>query len=99
MSSQPTTSTPGPTQGSQSVPKFVPRRLSKNLIRIGIGYVLVIGAGLGVFYVAKTEVNENRVRDMKAKQEMIQKQAQFPTRLEVLAKEREVERLKVISKS
>lgn len=60
---------------------------------------MIISVGLGVFYVAKTDVHENRVRDMKAKQEMIQKQAQYPTRIEILAKEKEAERLKASNRS
>lgn len=78
-------------QQQQKVRTFKSRLVSKNLLNITLGYLAVIVVGISSFYWAKSEVDVNRQKNMKLKQEILDKQSKpnYISRIEELKQERE----------
>ena len=83
--------TPVQQQQQQKVRTFKSRLVSKNLLNITLGYLAVIVVGISSFYWAKSEVDVNRQKNMKLKQEILDKQSKpnYISRIEELKQERE----------
>lgn len=67
-------------------------RFGKNLFKITASYVVIIVVGITTFYYAKKEVDQNRIKNMKIKQEIFaannnNEMNKYPHRLEILKKQ------------
>lgn len=61
---------PNQSSAGQAAKPLVKNRFGKNLIKITSFYMLIIVVGITTFYLAKKDVNENRVETMKIKKEI-----------------------------
>jgi hypothetical protein len=63
--------------------------LGPNLARISISYLGIIVVGITAFYFAKQEVDSERQKQMKIKQEINQPNINYPNRFELIKAEKQ----------
>jgi len=66
--------------------------LGANLYRISLSYLGIIAIGLTTFYFAKQEIDLERLKQMKIKQEIHRPVKHYPNRLELIKAEKEREK-------
>lgn len=80
---------------STAVPTLATERLNikrwfgPNLARISLSYIAIIAAGLTTFYFAKKEIEADRIKQMKIKQEISKPNVNYPNRHELMKAQRE----------
>ncbi len=65
--------------------------IGRNLYRISLSYLGIIAIGLTTFFFAKQEIESERQKQMKIKQEINKPSKYYPNRLELFKAEKEKE--------
>ena len=66
--------------------------IGKNLYRITLSYFGIIAVGLATFVFAKQEIDSERQKQMKIKQEIHRPSKHYPNRIELIKAEKEREK-------